>query len=118
MSYNQMMGSHNNRNSYIPEYDNSSYKMMNPTSTFNQYPPNQVYSGQNLSSNSVALFHVPADATNSLYVDGVPNDTSEREVSRKFMHLNRYFSSFSWLPMYPLDQEKYLNRTIIFLVLC
>lgn len=38
------------------------------------YPP-----GQN---QSIALFHIPNDATNSLYVDGVPNDASEREVSR------------------------------------
>lgn len=31
---------------------------------------------------SIALFHIPNDATNSLYVDGIPNDASEREVSR------------------------------------
>lgn len=52
--------------------------MMNSNSTFSQYPTNHVYSGQNTSSTSVALFNVPTDATNSLYVDGVPNDTCER----------------------------------------
>lgn len=31
---------------------------------------------------SIALFHIPNDATNSLYIDGIPNDASEREVSR------------------------------------
>ena len=113
-----MMGSHNNRNSYIPEYDTSTYKMINPNSSFSQYPPNQVYSGQSTSSSTVALFHVPTDATNSLYVDGVPTDTSEREVSRKIMNLSRYFSSISWIPMYPFDQEKYFNWPIIFLMLC
>lgn len=30
----------------------------------------------NLSGQSIALFHLPSDATNSLYVDGVPNDTN------------------------------------------
>ena len=40
------------------------------------YPPQQ--------STSIALFHIPSDATNSLYVDGIPNDASEREVSRTF----------------------------------
>ena len=30
------------------------------------------------SQTSIALFHIPTDATNSLYVDGIPNDTSER----------------------------------------
>ena len=38
------------------------------------YPPSQ--------SQSIALFHIPNDATNSLYVDGIPNDAFEREVSR------------------------------------
>lgn len=32
------------------------------------YPPSQ--------STSIALFHIPQDATNSLYVDGIPNDAS------------------------------------------
>jgi hypothetical protein len=34
---------------------------------------------------TIALFNVGSDATNSLYVDGVPNDTSEREVSRTLL---------------------------------
>ena len=70
------------RNSYPSEpYEPSSYKVMpqsyhqtyTPTTMPNTYPP----------QTSIALFHIPSDATNSLYVDGVPNDASEREVSRK-----------------------------------
>jgi hypothetical protein len=34
------------------------------------------------SQSSIALFTYSSDATNSLYIDGVPNDTNEREVSR------------------------------------
>ncbi len=45
------------------------------------YPPHSMY--QPSQSTSIALFHIPQDATNSLYVDGIPNDASEREVSRK-----------------------------------
>ena len=81
MSYNPMMGglssSHGRGGSYIPDYESSSYKM--PPQNFNQFTSPQLYPQQN---SSIALFHVPNDATNSLYVDGVPNDTNEREVSR------------------------------------
>lgn len=77
-----MMGSSMPRGSYVPEYENSNYKMPPPPQNYSQYqpppPPQQMY--QN--NSSVALFHIPSDSTNSLYVDGVPNDTSEREVSR------------------------------------
>lgn len=45
-----------------------------------QYQP-KVHSSQN--QTSIALFQLPGDAKNSIYVDGVPNDASEREVSRK-----------------------------------
>ncbi len=47
-----------------------------------QFGNHPVYPSQQ--TTSIALFHIPNDATNSLYVDGVPNDTSEREVSRNY----------------------------------
>ena len=47
------------------------------------YPPNYLPPpSYPTPSTSIALFHIPNDATNSLYVDGIPNDASEREVSR------------------------------------
>jgi hypothetical protein len=73
MSYSHLLGS-----SQRPVYE-----------TLPNYPPQQFSSTgvfPTSSSNpgtSIALFHIPKDATNSLYVDGVPNDASEREVSRK-----------------------------------
>jgi hypothetical protein len=41
------------------------------------FPPqtSTIYSN-NFNSSSIALFNIPNDATNSLYVDGVPNDTN------------------------------------------
>ena len=65
MSYHMMSGG-GSRSSYDPMA--SSYP---PPS----YPPQPMYQPQ---STSIALFHIPNDATNSLYVDGVPNDASER----------------------------------------
>jgi hypothetical protein len=58
-----------------PSYDplSSSYTQQF-TSPHSMYPPQQ--------NTSIALFHIPNDATNSLYIDGIPNDASEREVSR------------------------------------
>ena len=56
-------------------------ELMMPTSNYysaSSYPP----FNSNVSTSSIALFHLPHDATNSLYVDGVPNDSNEREVSR------------------------------------
>lgn len=65
--------------------------MQPPQQTYPQYqqpiPPQQTYSN----NSSVAIFHIPSDSTNSLYIDGVPNDTNEREVSRNFF-LNQTFS--------------------------
>ena len=66
MSYHMMGGSR------------PSYESMPPS-----YPPN--YPNQPMyppTNNSIALFNIPSDSTNSLYVDGIPNDASEREVSR------------------------------------
>ena len=34
------------------------------------------YTAYSASQSSLTLFNVPSDAANSLYVDGVPNDTS------------------------------------------
>ena len=85
-----MMGglsnSHGRGGSYIPDYEGSSYKM--PPQNFNQFTSPQLYPQQN---SSITLFHVPNDATNSLYVDGVPNDTNEREVSRTCLVSQIYF---------------------------
>ncbi len=41
-----------------------------------QFPSHTMYQNQPQQSTSIALFHIPSDATNSLYIDGVPNDTS------------------------------------------
>ena len=86
-----MSSSHARGGSYVPEYDSNNYKMP-PPQGFNQFtspPPPQLYPPQQTSS--IALFHVPSDATNSLYIDGVPNDTNEREVSRTFLVSQTYF---------------------------
>ena len=85
MSYTPMMNNTISRGSYVPEYESNAYKIPPPPQNYGQYPvPAQhLYPQQNMGS--IALFNVPSDGTNSLYVDGVPNDTSEREVSRKFI---------------------------------
>jgi len=51
----------------------------NYTSQFSSHNTYQ----SNPQTTSIALFHIPSDATNSLYIDGIPNDATEREVSRK-----------------------------------
>lgn len=58
-----------------------SYDPMPTGYTPNQFPSHSIYPPPQQNT-SIALFHIPNDATNSLYVDGVPNDASEREVSR------------------------------------
>ncbi len=89
MSYPSM---HNNsipRGSYVPEYDsNPSYKMpasstvppnypQYPQSNQPMYSPMQPPQNSNTSANQqVAIFSIPSDGTNSLYIDGVPNDTN------------------------------------------
>ena len=74
MSFTPMMSNPISRGSYVPEYDNNSYKI--PTQSYGQYqaPTQQLYPQS--TTNSIALFHIPSDGTNSLYVDGVPNDTT------------------------------------------
>jgi len=57
-------------------------------STHSVYPPNTT------PSTSIALFHIPQDATNSIYIDGIPNDASEREVSRKRGIIQMFFVPF------------------------
>ena len=44
------------------------------TTAPSMFPPS--YGAYSASQSSLTLFHVPSDAANSLYVDGVPNDTS------------------------------------------
>lgn len=53
-----------------------------PTYT-SQFPPHNTFQSNPPQTTSIALFHIPSDATNSLYIDGIPNDATEREVSRK-----------------------------------
>ena len=76
-----------------------SMDMMGPPSSY--YPPSHsTYPGYPPSVNvnvpmapisgSLALFNIPSDASNSLYVDGIPNDTHEREVSRMLRPSLRY----------------------------
>lgn len=52
------------------------------------------------------LFKIPPDATNCLYVDGIPIDAKEREVSRNFLYNQnlRYFPTVSRLPMCEVDK--------------
>jgi hypothetical protein len=72
MSYNHMMSG-----GQRPHYDQQmpTYPPHQPQFQPPPFPPAT-------SPTSIALFHIPKDATNSLYVDGVPNNASEREVSR------------------------------------
>jgi hypothetical protein len=55
--------------------------MYNPSRSYDnmgmysqQYQPKVQHSNQN--QTSIALFHIPSDAKNSIYVDGIPNDAS------------------------------------------
>lgn len=57
-----------------------SYENIPNAFTGQQFPSHSLYPPQQ--NTSIALFHIPNDATNSLYVDGIPNDATEREVSR------------------------------------
>lgn len=104
------------------EYDPNAYKIQAPQN----YPQYQIPTQQpqpplyptQTGSTSVALFTIPSDGTNSLYVDGIPNDTTEREVSRIFFFYSRHFSSFSRFPVYPLNQKDHTNRSLILPMLC
>jgi hypothetical protein len=64
--------------------------MSNPS----YYNPNSFSNYPNMSSSSIALFQLNSESTNSLYVDGVPNDTNEREVSRIFIITQIYSALF------------------------
>lgn len=57
---------------------------------FGSHAPNSFsgFGSSNSQSQSIALFSYGSDSTNSLYVDGVPNDTNEREVSRTSIRLS------------------------------
>jgi hypothetical protein len=54
-----------------------SYDPVGPTYPPTQFGSHGLYPPPTQNA-SIALFHIPNDATNSLYVDGVPNDASER----------------------------------------
>jgi hypothetical protein len=66
---------------------------------------------------SIALFHIPSDAKNSIYVDGVPNDTTEREVSRNNLLQYRYLSSVSWISANQVDPQIDFHRKRVFALL-
>lgn len=51
-----------------------SYDSPNP---YTSYQP-KIQQHQSQSQTSLALFHIPSDAKNSIYVDGIPNDATER----------------------------------------
>ena len=61
-------------------------------------------------SQSIALFSISSDATNSLYVDGVPNDTNEREVS----HIFRPFPGFQCVRLIPKTANNNRNYYLCF----
>lgn len=57
------------------------FEMYNPSRSYEnmgmysqQYQAKVQHSNQ--SQTSIALFHIPSDAKNSIYVDGIPNDAS------------------------------------------
>lgn len=67
-----------------------------PTGTFSSYVLNTLSNFYNVFQ---SLVNTPKNATNTVYVEGVPYDTSEREVARIFNFPSsfRYISAFSWL---------------------
>ena len=84
-----------------------------------------MYSQPQSSSNSVAIFNVPSDGTNSLYIDGVPNDTNEREVSRtfllKFQIYSVHFLVFNvldWLKKPQQQEDNFSYVSLIFRMCC
>lgn len=62
------------------QYDPNYRPMMPPPPMMrgSEYAHHPSFGGYNNSQQSMALFSLGQDATNSLYVDGVPNDTNER----------------------------------------
>lgn len=71
-----MMNNNMPRGSYVPEYDNNAYRNPPPPQTYNQYQLNNQPIYPQSTTSSIAIFSIPSDGTNSLYVDGVPNDTN------------------------------------------
>ena len=84
--------------------------------TQSQYQPK--ISSSNHNQTSIALFHIPTEAKNSIYVDGVPNDASEREVNRKPVFKFRHFPSISRFSANPPDSEVHFHRQRIPVMLC
>eukprot|EP01017_Pseudomicrothorax_dubius_P024687 TRINITY_DN2621_c0_g1_i5.p1 TRINITY_DN2621_c0_g1~~TRINITY_DN2621_c0_g1_i5.p1 ORF type:complete len:366 (-),score=31.15 TRINITY_DN2621_c0_g1_i5:231-1328(-) len=74
----------------MSQMPNQMYSGPTPGYMIQTHQPQQQQSMQTMpaqlptSSNSLSLFTIPSNATNSLYVDGVPNDSSEREVAHVF----------------------------------
>ncbi len=57
-------------------YSNSRYEGMGSFSQQQQY--SSKIPANNHTQSSIALFHIPNDAKNSIYIDGIPNDATER----------------------------------------
>jgi hypothetical protein len=54
-------------------YSNSRYEGMG---SYNPQQYSSKISSNNQPQSSIALFHIPNDAKNSIYVDGIPNDAT------------------------------------------
>lgn len=72
------------------------------TGVYNQpSPAGYVDNLIDLASSCQNVLPIPKNATNTVYVEGIPTDASEREVARKsffcLLSLYRYFSSLPWL---------------------
>lgn len=90
-----------------------SYENISP---YSSYQPKAQHQSQ--SQTSLALFHIPSDAKNSIYVDGVPNDATEREVNRKIMLMRRRVPAVSRVPADQVDPEIYFHREGVPVVFC
>jgi hypothetical protein len=56
------------------------------------------------------IFHIPKNATNTVYVEGMPIDASEREVA----HIFRPFKGFKAVRLIPRDKKgDKLEKTVL-----
>jgi hypothetical protein len=90
-----------------------SYENISP---YSSYQPKVQHQSQ--SQTSLALFHIPSDAKNSIYVDGIPNDATEREVNRKIMLMRRRVPAVSRVPADQVDPEIYFHGKRVPVVFC
>lgn len=56
------------------------------------------------------IFHIPKNATNTVYVEGIPLDASEREVA----HIFRPFKGYKAVRLIPRDKKgDKLDKTVL-----